>query len=116
MSFKLFDVTEGKLIVNRHEVLTVESFRTILTRTTNKDLAFLELAFVYFIADYDSPFNKQGKSTKDATKLAISKLGMPSNWRPDEVVHQAIKDYRDLNNNVAKDLIDELLKIFNKVK
>jgi hypothetical protein len=113
MSLKLFNFVEGNLVINRHEILAVDSFRTIVTRTQDKNLAFKELGFVYLVADYDSPFNKQGKSTKDAMKLAIDKVALPRTWTPDTVVLKAIKDYKDLNDNIAKELIDELLKIFN---
>lgn len=118
MSVKLFNVKEGVLVVNTPEILAVESFKDIIKRdknvinNTTKTLAFKELAYVWFIADYDSPLNKQGKAIKDASKIAIDKVGLDSSWKPDAIIHKAIADYKDLNFNVAKEVIDELLKTF----
>jgi hypothetical protein len=114
MSLKLFTVNDGNIVINKIEVLAIESFRLLINKyKSDKTLAFKELAYIWYVYDYDSPLNRQGRSVKDASKLAIEKVGLPIGWKPDDITNKAIKDYVDLNNNIAKDLVNEILKIFS---
>jgi hypothetical protein len=114
MSVKLFTISDGNIVINKIEVLAIESFRALLNKyKADKALAFKEFAYIWYVYDYDSPFNKQGKSLKDSSKLSIEKVGLPVGWKPDDITKAAIKDYVELNNNIAKELVDEILKIFS---
>ena len=117
-TLKIFKVDEsGQLAVNTPELLTVNSFRGIIKRdkaatTSTKLLAFKELAYVWWMSDYDSPVVKQGKSTKDGHKFAVVKIGLDADWVADDLVKQAITDYKECQYSVPKEVISELIKAF----
>lgn len=116
MKYELFSVNEnGKLGIKTKELLTINSFKTIIERDTHKpkERAFKELAYIWFIADYDSPTYLKGLKGKRADEFAKEKVGLPKYWKADEVVLQGIKDYTDCQADVVDDLISEILNSFS---
>ncbi len=120
---------DGNVIINKIEVFTINSFKSILNRDKNsgvnggKAIAFKELAYVWFMGDNTSPVYTKGLTGSDAHSFACKHIDMPKNWTPDELVKQAIKDYKELNANAFSDVVSDLIatfkyyaKIVNKVK
>lgn len=109
----IFKINEdGKLIVNTIELLSYDSFREIIKRDKTKDMAHRELAYVWFMADYESPVYKKGLSDKEAHNFILTKISFPDKWKPDTIVKQAIIDYKDTCHSVVNEVIGELLKSF----
>jgi len=109
----IFKINEdGKLIVNTIELLSYDSFREIIKRDKTKDMAHRELAYVWFMADYESPVYKKGLSDKEAHNFILTKISFPDKWKPDAIVKQAIVDYKDTCHSVVNEVIGELLKSF----
>jgi hypothetical protein len=109
----IFKINEdGKLVVSTIELLSYDSFREIIKRDKTKDMAHRELAYIWFMADYESPVYKKGLSDKEAHTFILSKISFPDKWKPDAIVLKAIEDYKDTNVSVANEVIGELLKSF----
>ncbi len=122
MSYKLFKLVDSDIVINKIEILTIPTFKEILRRDKgsvgDKDgrrklQAFKEFAYIYQIADFTSKPNKDGSTTKEKHEYAISKSGLPVDYKPDVLVKSAIKIYKDKDSNSARNAIKELLKTFN---
>ena len=112
-SINIFKINEdGKLVVNTIELLSYDSFREIIKRDKTKDLAHRELAYIWFMADPESPIFKKGLEGKEAHNFILSKISFPDRWKPDSVVLKGIEDYRDSKLSVVNEVIGELLKSF----
>ncbi len=115
MKIKLFSLSpKGELSVNTHEVLGIESFRTIINRDKSRDKlkAFKELTYIYLTVDFNSPLVKQGLSEAKIRKEAIDKVELPKGWKEDDVIKRAAKDYDDLQEDVARRTIKDILDLF----
>ena len=77
-----------------------------------KEYNFRELIYIYLIADYESYPNSKGYSDTDAHKYALEVTGLPNTWIPDTIVKRAIEEYKDLQADVLKEEINEILKTF----
>ncbi len=116
MRIKLFKINdEGVLSINSPELLSVASFKELINRDANinKVLAFKELAYVWFAADYDSPVVLKGLKGKSARDFIISKTEMPTGWYPDSIVDKAIQDYKDMQEDVGRELVGEIVSVFS---
>lgn len=120
---------DGNVIINKIEVFTINSFKSILTRDKNsgvnggKAIAFKELAYVWFMGDNTSPVHTKGLTGSEAHSFACKHIDMPKGWTPDGLVKQAIKDYKELNDTAFSDVVSDLIatfryysKIVSKVK
>lgn len=115
--------TDGALIIDRPEVLTIASFKAILDRDKNtggsyKAMAYKELAYVWLLGHPASPIYTKGLSGKDAHSFAKAKVGLPNDWKVDAVIEQAIKDYKECNADIFDDVVEDLIitfKYYSKV-
>lgn len=114
MSVKIFKFDDGTLTVNTIELLGIDSFRSVIKANKGaKEHTFKELMYVWLMSDNDSPVQALGKSGKEAIDFAKDKAGLNKDWKPSTDIEKAIEDYKDMNSDVAKEVISELLKIFN---
>jgi hypothetical protein len=77
------------------EALQLTMFRNIWERDKSKDknMARMELAYVYFMEDVRSDYLEI--ADRDARSNAIQKEeGLPANWKPDKTVKEACEYYR----------------------
>ena len=121
---KIFELKNGELALAKDEILLVPEFSYILKRDRGsqgdaqgrkKLRAYQEFHYVYLIADYESPCNKQGMTDKEAHEYAIKEIGLPEGYKPDEHLYRAIEKYRKLIYNLDKEAIESLLRIFRRV-
>ncbi len=113
---KLFDVDENtKLPIPSAEARLIKEFNEIIKRLQRVDgdadgrkktRNLQELGYVHFSCVYDSRFKL---SSKEEREIKIRELlGLPQDWMPDELVHQAMKVYRDLQWTESIDLVLEI--------
>lgn len=98
---KPFTVTpQGELIIHHDSVRGVEPFATILSRKRSvegdadgrkKVFNFMELKYIYFMGDYDTIH--AGLSDKERPVKSKQDAGLPTTWKPDELVSEGIKKY-----------------------
>ena len=98
---KLFKY-EGYKIVISEEAFALKVFRQIWNRdrTASKDRAMMELGYIYFMIDPRSDY--QYLVDKDErSKAIIEGEGLPSNWKPDKVVQEAMEFYDSIKPTSA---------------
>lgn len=115
---KLFEIDEvTKLPIPTAEARTIKEFNEIIKRLQRVDgdadgrkkiRNIQELAYVHFNCVYDSRFKLLSKEDRE---IAIKNLvGLPQDWKPDELVNQAMTVYSDLQWTESVDLVTEIQK------
>lgn len=101
---EIFDLKEGKVVINPNK-LAVPIFKDIYERDKSKDKekAFKELSYIYFLVDFKSPYDSYPDNIKEETiKRDIMKN---SKWVPDELIVEAIKKYEEFQETPILRLI-----------
>ena len=90
----MFEIIKGKPQIEA-KALFVPEFKKIYDRdkSVTKVSANKELAYVYFMADYQSEYNIYG--IEKSVKIIQEVMEKPK-WKPDEVIAAAIKRYTAL--------------------
>lgn len=90
---KLFKY-EGYKVVISEEAFALKVFRQIWNRdrSVNKDKAIMELGYVYFMIDPRSDYQYL-VDEEERSKAIIDGEGLPSNWKPDKIVTEAMQFY-----------------------
>ena len=90
---KLFKY-EGYKIEISEEAFALKVFRQIWNRdrTVNKDRAIMELGYVYFMIDPRSDYQYL-VDEDERSKAIIEGEGLPSDWKPDKLVKEAMDFY-----------------------
>ncbi len=102
----LFDLKDRKVIVSA-EALLIPEFKDIYSRDKSKDKAkaIQQLSYVYFIADYKSPY--VSSLSPDALKRVVGKDFMKDEgYEPDSKVSAAIDKYKELQRTPSMLLLD----------
>ena len=106
----LFDLKDRKVIVSA-EALLIPEFKDIYSRDKSKDKAkaIQQLSYVYFIADYKSPY--VSSLSPDALKRVVGKDFMKDEgYKPDSKVSAAIDKYKGLQKTPSMLLLDASLQ------
>lgn len=76
------------------EALLLTPFKALYERDKSKDksMAKQELAFVYFMKDPRSDYQYLIDETDRAREVILG-LGMPQDWKPDDIVNKAMSFY-----------------------
>jgi hypothetical protein len=112
---KLFKY-EGYKIVISEEAFALKVFRQIWNRdrTISKDKAIMELGYIYFMEDPRSDY--QYIVDRDERSLAIIEgEGLPSNWKPDKVIIEAMEFYSSFKPTSAL-LLEDTRYAVDKVR
>ena len=114
MSYKLFSLKDGEIVINKVEILTIPPFKEILRRDTNrkKNVAFKEFAYIYHMSDVKGLPNRNGYDIIRAKEYSKSKAGLPDDWEADKVVLLAINEYKDEQESLPRNTIMELIKTY----
>jgi len=111
----LFDIENQEVVISP-QALQIAAFRTIWTRDRDKYkvIAKKELAYVYYMSDYKSPYmNKEENERQEMIIRSLFKderdprLERVREWKPDEVVNNAIAQYRYLNESPTMKLLQQ---------
>ena len=111
---KLFKY-EGFTVVISEEALLLKPFRVIWERDKSKDKhkALQELGYIYFLADPRSDY-QHFIDEEDRSQAIIEGEGLPTSWKPDAQLKEAIdfyKSFKPLSYSVLEDtraMIDKL--------
>lgn len=90
---KLFKY-EGYKVVISEEAFALKVFRQIWNRdrTINKDRAIMELGYIYFMVDPRSDYQYL-VDEEERSEAIIEGEGLPSDWKPDKLVKEAMEFY-----------------------
>lgn len=85
---------EGYKVVISEEAFGIKLFRQIWNRdrTASKDKAIMELSYIYFMIDPRSDY--QYLVDEEARhKAIVEDEGLPSSWKPDKIIKEAMELY-----------------------
>lgn len=87
---------EGYTLTVEPEALLIKSIRTLWNRDRSKDKAraLKELGFIYFYVDPRSAYMYLTDLESRKDKI-IEEEGLPKDWKPDKIVEEAMKSYKD---------------------
>ena len=103
----LINITNGLLTISP-EALVIKEFKKIWNRdrSTKKDKALKELAYVYHTTDYQSIYRNYHIDTRDS-KIKLD-IFDDRQWTPDSIVNEAINKYRDLQTTLSIQLLEDV--------
>lgn len=95
---ELFDISQGKINF-KPVALAIPEFKSIWERdkTETKEQAFQELALIYFIADYKSPYIATYKEEDLVEKVGLDIL-KKRNFKLDSILTKAYNKYVELQD------------------
>lgn len=112
---KLFKY-EGYKVVISEEAFALKVFRQIWNRdrSASKDRAIMELGFIYFMMDPRSDYqyiideNERAEAIKEGE-------GLPSKWKPDKLIVEAMQFYSSLKPTSAL-LLEDTRAVIDNVR
>jgi hypothetical protein len=109
---KLFEMKDYNLQVSE-EAWGMLPFKAILKRdkNRNKETAFKEMLFIYFYTDIRSDYIHY--TDEERTKEIIKDIGLPVDWKIDNVIKEAIQFYEKRSVSVIGKLYKSALKSAN---
>lgn len=115
MDFFVYDAAKGRLRVEEYSILLVKEFGDLWELDRNKCkedktgkerlLAFKELAYIFLVLDFKSPYAKYTPQQKH--KEAMRDTGLTEENLQDEKFKAAFRKYNDIQNS------DPILSIIN---
>ena len=112
---KLFKY-EGYKIVISEEAFALKPFRMIWNRdrTINKDKAIMELGYIYFMEDPRSDYQYIIDRDERSASI-IESEGLPSSWKPDKAIIEAMEFYSSFKPTSAL-LLEDTRYAVDKVR
>jgi len=97
----LFNISSSGKIELNVDVLAIPPFEEIWNRdkTETKDKATMEIKYIVYLCDYNSPYN--GYSSKEKEKKIRRDIIKEDKWNPDQLILDAIKKYEDLQSTLS---------------
>ena len=107
---------EGYKVVISEEAFALKVSRQIWNRdrSVKKDKAIMELGYIYFISDPRSDY-QYIVDEEERSKAIIEGEGLPSNWKPDKVIVEAINFYKSLKSTSAL-LLEDTRAVIDNVR
>ena len=107
---------EGYEVIIEPEALMLAPFKALYDRDKSKDksMAKQELAYLYFMGDPRSDYQYL-VDTEVRSEEIIKGLGMPKDWKPDEVVNRALTFYESFKP-ISAGLLEDTRLFVNKYR
>lgn len=98
------------------ELYTIREFAELVeSRKKKEGLLIKELGYIYFFADLNSDFQFQA-SEIERNKDLIKYLDLPSGWKRDKLLNEAIEAYRYLSQTTSSKLLQAAYLAADKIK
>lgn len=113
---KLFKYDNYKLNISE-EAYAIKPFREIVERDSspNKEIAMLELAYIYFMVDPRSDY-LYIIEPEERTKVIVEQEGLPTTWYPDELIVKALRAYELGSQTTSMLLLTDLRESIEKIR
>lgn len=110
----LFQLKDNLVIINP-EVLIIPEFNKLWTRdkSKNKESAFKELSFVYFVSDFNSPYSNYPEDKRE--QLIKDDFIKDRKWKPDAEINEAIQKYKSLSETATSRLLESVRGVINRM-
>ena len=107
---------EGFKVTIAPEALALAPFKKLWNRdrSVSKDRAISEISYIYFMVDPRSDYQYL-VDEDERSKAIIEGEGLPSNWKPDKVVTEAITFYKSLKSTSAL-LLEDTRAVIDNVR
>lgn len=112
---KLFTYEGSKMVIDP-EALLLKPFRRIWERdrSRGKDLAMMELGFIYFMCDPRSDYQYIVNLSDREREIKLGE-GLPEDWKPDEELREAMDFYSSFKPT-ASSLLEDTNIAVDKVR
>ena len=99
------------------EALAIKAIRNLWNRdkSKSKDRALLELGYIYFLIDPRSTYSYIADSDDRSEKIILEE-GLPKNWKPDKIVQEAIRAYKDSVTTTSALLLEDTRIAVDKLR
>ncbi len=111
---KVFEIVNNYPIITA-ECLMIPEFKNIWDRdkNKNKENAKNEIAYVWFILDFKSPYLAYSESERE--KTLIKDLFKKDKYKPDDLVLAAMNKYQELMETPVTRMLRSSLNVVNKL-
>jgi hypothetical protein len=91
------------------EVLLIKEFSAVIRRdkAKGKPTAMAEMAYIWFFSDYKSDFVQIIDEEERSESIIDALDGLPKNWKPDQVVRDAIEAYKRGSYTVTVRMLED---------
>lgn len=100
---ELFNLDNKKIIPKAH-TLHIKEFAQVWNRNKDKELSIKELLFVYYLADYKTSYLSTPPEEREQS--IIRDLSLPSKWKPDQNIKEALRKYTELQKTPTMRFLD----------
>jgi hypothetical protein len=103
---KLFDIIDGKVVLNADE-LSIPVFKKIYDsdKTKDKQNAFNKISYIIFMYKWDSPYMSYiNEDTRD--KVVKSDIFGDENYKLDNITIQAVNRYKDFRHTFSLQFLE----------
>lgn len=113
---KLFDI-KGEQVVLNAQVLGIPPFKALYERdkSKGKKQAHKEIAYITFLCDNTIDNHYRGYSIQEREKILKRDFMKDVNYKPDELVVEAIEKFKDLQKTSTSRLYESALDGANKL-
>lgn len=101
------------------QTLAIKEFKAVWSKNRNKDMAFKELSYIFFMEDLRSPFRNY---TEEEKEDKVIEAIFSKEWKPDERVQVAQEMYKELMQTRSMKLLrsawhnlDDLSEFINNI-
>ena len=101
------------------QTLAIKEFKAVWSKNRNKDMAFKELSYIFFMEDLRSPFRNY---TEEEKEDKVIEAVFSKEWKPDERVQAAQEMYKELMQTRSMKLLrsawhnlDDLSEFINNI-
>lgn len=121
---RLFDIVNGKLVINQPEVLAMPEFKLLWERDENeeKDTALREISYIVFLCDESTGNPYRAYKEVERDKVLLKDFIKDPKWKPDKAIQAAIKKYKEATQTTnsrllksAKNAADKLSEYFDMI-
>lgn len=111
---QLFNLKDGLVVLNP-DVLAVPPFKELYSRdkSKNKESSYKELSFVYFMADFNSPYATYPEDKRE--QLIKDDFIKDKKWKPDTLVLDSIKKYVQLSETPTMRLVRSVRSLIDRM-
>lgn len=110
----LFNLRDNLVIIDP-KVLPIPEFKTLWDRdiSKNKEIAYKELAFCYYLADFNSPYAIIPENLREA--MIKEDFIKDTKWKADKAIKEAIDKYKTLSESPTMRLVASIRGVIDRM-
>lgn len=109
---KLFEVEDNDLKINPY-AFGLKPYKALITR--NKDRGKAELLYIWYMVDSESDFYNIPDDNVRSEEVIKIMTGLPKDWKPDELVQEALNYYRTTTETVSEKVLKNTIALLERI-